>query len=323
MQVALEPFKEIWENEQQTEGFNVGKGGRIMSDRVAHKFGYIRMLLVGLVALLSVAVPVLSAHENLTQSTVGSVAERQATLPQMAVDAKPGFDVATIKRTDPNISSGTFFTIRGSHIIAVNTNGNDLVSLAYGLHTKQIVNGPPWLLTARFDIDGTPDVEGRPNHDQVKLMIQKLLAARFKLAFHHEQRELAVYAIIIGNNGPKLTKTGRKPSDNTNFSYTNRVVLTVRNATMADFADGMQASFIDRPVVDQTGLAGRYDFLLRWTPDESQSGLGENVPPPADDPNAPPGLYTAIQEQLGLKLVPTKAPVDVLVIDHIEMPSEN
>jgi uncharacterized protein (TIGR03435 family) len=154
-------------------------------------------------------------------------------------------------------------------------------------------------------------------------MIQKLLATRFKLAFHHEQRELAVYAIVIGKDGPRLTTTDRKPSDSTNFSYTNRVVLTVRNATMADFADGMQASFMDRPVVDQTGLADRYDFLLKWTPDESRSGLGEKLPPTADDPNAPPGLYTAIQEQLGLKLVSTKAPVDVLVIDHIEMPSEN
>ena len=294
-----------------------------MSDRVAYKLVYIRMLLVGFAALISVAVPVLSAHEGLTQNTIGPVAEPQAKLPPMAVDAKPGFDVATIKRTEPNISSGTFFTIRGSHVIAVNTNGNDLVSLAYGLHSKQIVNGPPWLLTARFDIEGVPDVEGRPNHDQVKLMIQKLLATRFKLAVHHEQRELAVYAIIIGKNGPKLTKTDRKPSDNTNFSYTNRVVLTVRNATMADFADGMQASFMDRPVVNQTGLTDRYDFFLKWTPDGSQSGLGEKMPPPADDANAPPGLYTAIQEQLGLKLVSTKAPVDVLVIDHIEMPSEN
>jgi uncharacterized protein (TIGR03435 family) len=93
---------------------------------------------------------------------------------------------------------------------------------------------------------------------------------------------------------------------------------------MVDFADGMQASFMDKPVVDQTGLTDRYDFLLKWTPDESQvSSLGEKGSPPADDLNAPPGLYTAIQEQLGLKLVSTRAPVDVLVIDHIEKPSEN
>jgi uncharacterized protein (TIGR03435 family) len=294
-----------------------------MSDNVAHKLFYIRMLVVSFAVSMTVTVPVLSAHENQTQNTLDPAPKPQAKLSPMAVDAKPGFDVATIKRSDPNISSGTFFTIKGSHIIAANTNGNDLVSLAYGLHTNQIVNGPPWLFTARFDIDGIPDVEGRPNHNQLKLMIQKLLAVRFKLVFHHEQRELPVYAIIVGKNGPKLAKTDRKPSDNTNFSYTNRVVLTVRNATMADFADGMQASFMDRPVVDKTGLTDRYDFLLKWTPDESQSGLGEKESLPTDDPNAPPGLYTALQEQLGLKLIPTRAPVDVLVIDHIEMPSEN
>jgi uncharacterized protein (TIGR03435 family) len=178
------------------------------------------------------------------------------------------------------------------------------------------VDGPPWLLSDRFDIDGVSDVEGRPNHNQLKLMIQKLLTTRFKLTFHHEQRELSVYALTVGKNGPKLTRTDRKPSDSTNFSYTNLVVLTVRNATMADFADGMQASFMDKPVVDQTGLTDRYDFLLRWTPDESQSsGLGEA--------NLPPDLYTAIQEQLGLRLVSTRAPVEVLVIDRIEKPSEN
>ena len=77
-------------------------------------------------------------------------------------------------------------------------------------------------------------------------------------------------------------------------------------------------SWIDRSSIKPDSRTG-----TRWTPDESESGLGEKVPPPADDPNAPPGLYTAIQEQLGLKLASTKAPVDVLVIDHIEMPSEN
>jgi uncharacterized protein (TIGR03435 family) len=91
---------------------------------------------------------------------------------------------------------------------------------------------------------------------------------------------------------------------------------------MADFAKGMQETFMDKPVVDQTGLKDRYDFDLKWTPDEMQS----NVQVPAqsrDDANAPPGLYTAIHEQLGLRIVPTKAPVEVLVIDHLEKPSEN
>jgi uncharacterized protein (TIGR03435 family) len=229
-------------------------------------------------------------------------------------NAKPEFEVVTIKPSDPNVSRGTFFTIKGSHVIAANTDLDDLVSLAYGIHTKQIVNGPPWLATDRFDIDGVFGTQGRPNRDQMKLLFQKLLADRFQFAFHHEEKELGVYALTVEKSGPKFTMTDRKPTDSTNFSYTNSIVLTVRNASMADFADGMAGTFMDRPVVDQTGLKDRYDFILKWTPEGSPAG---------EDPSAPPGLYTAIKEQLGLRLVPAKASVHVLVIDRIDKPSPN
>jgi uncharacterized protein (TIGR03435 family) len=101
-------------------------------------------------------------------------------------------------------------------------------------------------------------------------------------------------------------------------------VLTVRNATMQDFAELMQSAVLDRPVVDQTELSGRYNFLLKWTPDESQfGGLGVKVPPPSDAADAPPPLYTAITEQIGLKLEAEKTPVRVLVIDHADHFSAN
>jgi uncharacterized protein (TIGR03435 family) len=97
--------------------------------------------------------------------------------------------------------------------------------------------------------------------------------------------------------------------------------------SMADFASWMQTGVMDRPVVDQTGLTDRYDFQLKWTPDESQFGqfrsTGPTMPPPTDAPNAPPTLYTAIKEQLGLKMGPGKVPDDVIVIDHVEKPSAN
>jgi uncharacterized protein (TIGR03435 family) len=94
---------------------------------------------------------------------------------------------------------------------------------------------------------------------------------------------------------------------------------------MADFATWMQSGVMDKPVVDQTGLTDRCDFQLKWTPDDSQFAQfrGTGAKPPTDDPNAPPGLYTAIQEQLGLKMGPAKVPDDVIVIDHAEKPSEN
>lgn len=98
----------------------------------------------------------------------------------------------------------------------------------------------------------------------------------------------------------------------------------VTNSTMQDFSNGMQEAVMDKPVVDHTGLTARYDFTLKWTPDESQfEAMGGYRPPATEDPNAPPSLSTAMQEQLGLKFDATKAQADVFVIDHVEKPSEN
>jgi uncharacterized protein (TIGR03435 family) len=98
--------------------------------------------------------------------------------------------------------------------------------------------------------------------------------------------------------------------------------FAANNASMPNFANILQTLVLDRPVVDQTGLAGRFTFALHWTPDESQFH-GAKIPPPSDGADAPPSLFTAIQEQIGLKLEAVKAPVDVMVIDHVEKPSEN
>ena len=241
----------------------------------------------------------------------------------MPADAIPKFDVVTVKPSNPD-RPGKLFTIRGRHVLTINTNLNDLVTFAYGLHTKQLVNAPPWFATDKFDIDGVPDVEGQPNTKQLKLLIQSVLTDRFKLTFHHDQKELSVYALTVAKGGPKLTETIHKPSDPVNFGYRRLGTLMVTNATMKDFCDGMQGSALDRPAVDQTGLTGRYDFTLNWTPDESQfEAMGGYRPPATEDPNAPPALSTAMQEQLGLKFEATKAPADVFVIDHVEKPSAN
>jgi uncharacterized protein (TIGR03435 family) len=261
--------------------------------------------------------------ERATPATAWTIPPPEKT---MDPNAKPSFEVATIKPSPPN-RPGKGFGFRGGHFMTRNTNVNDLIAFAYGLHTKQIIDAPAWFGTDLYDIEGKPDVEGRPSPTQMQTMVKGLLADRFQLKFHNDKRELAVYVITVASGGPKITKTTAGPDDPPGFAFRGLGDLIVRNLTMKDFAKWMQSGVMDKPVVDQTELSGRYDFPLKWTPDESQfaqfRGTGATVPPPTDDPKAPPNLYTAMQEQLGLKMGPGKVPDDVIVIDHVEKPSEN
>jgi len=233
----------------------------------------------------------------------------------MAADADPEFEVATIKPSQPNDPTDGFHT-RGRHIFIENQTVNKLVAFAYGLHEKQIAGGPEWLATDRFDIDGVPDIEGTPSLKQQQGMVKRLLAERFMMAFHREKKELSVYAITVGKSGPKLTKSADDliglPSQDAEQHGT-ELAMKFKNMSMTDFGFCMQF-FLDRPIVDQTGLAGKYDFSLKWSFDETEA---------SSNPNAAPGLFTAIQEQDGLKLDAVKAQADVIVVDHVERPSAN
>ncbi|MGA3033232.1 MAG: TIGR03435 family protein [Terracidiphilus sp.] len=245
----------------------------------------------------------------------------------MAADANPGFDVVTVKPSQPG-AQGKGFGFQGTHFRTFNTNMNDLVAFAYGMHTKQIVGAPDWFGTDLFDIDGKPDVEGQPSLHQMEEMVQKLLPDRFALKFHHEQRELPVYIVTVAPGGPKMKTTTAGPNDPQGFGFRGLGDLIVRNMNMKEFASWMQSGVMDKPVVDHTGLTDKYDFTLKWTPDDSQfaqfRGVGAVTPPGAgSDPNAPPSLYTAMPETLGLKMEAGKAMDDVIVIDHVEKPAAN
>ena len=273
-----------------------------------------RMSLKGAI-LLAAALVVPDARNATAQQNMNGAAQ-QSIVPAaaMAPDAHPSFGVATIRPADPNQLKGNFLI--GSHRIYIeNQSVDSLLTFAYAIHRKQIVDGPAWLDTQKYDIVGQADVEGVPNLHQIQEMLQKLLASRFNLTDHREKRELSTYAISVVKSGPKLAKSA-DGSDGlpaqTGSGTGGEQIRKFTNDSMSDFALGMQA-YLDRPVVDETGLIGRYDFVLKWTPDESNT----------NDPNAPPGLFTAIQEQLGLKLEPTKGPTDVFVIDHVERPSDN
>jgi uncharacterized protein (TIGR03435 family) len=244
-------------------------------------------------------------------------------LPPMDANASPSFEVATVKPSKPD-TPGKMFGVRGRQFKTVNTTLDDLISFAYGVHAKQVVGAPAWAATDKFDINAEPDGEGAPSDKQWKVMVQKLLADRFQFGFHRDKKELSVYVLSVAKSGSKMTKSQGDPNGLPALFFHNLGDLHVANATMADFAGLMQAAVLDRPVVNQTELAGRYDFTLKWTPDDSQfGGMGAKIPPPTDSADAPPNLYTAIQEQIGLKLDATRAPAEVLVIDKVEKPSAN
>jgi uncharacterized protein (TIGR03435 family) len=260
---------------------------------------------------------------TLTRATPDTAWPIPAPPKPMAANAPALFEVATIKPSNPD-RPGKVFTVKGRQVITINTTLNDLITFAYGLHARQVTGGPSWMDSDKYDVTGQPEGQGQPSRAQLNAMVQKLLEERFKLAFHREKRELPVYAITVANGGPKLTKNDTNPNGLPGLFFKGLGVLPATNATIGDLAGVMQTTVLDRPVVDKTGLPDRYDFILSWTPDETQfSGLGVRVPPPSNDPNAPPNLFTAIQEQLGLKIESTRAPVEVLVIDRVEKPTEN
>ena len=246
--------------------------------------------------------------------------------PMMSASAKPEFTVATIKPSRPDAPRGGY-GFRGQDVTTTNVTVNWMIKLAYNMHVHQITGGPAWLDSAKYDMVGRPDTPGQPSRDQMKLMIQKLLADRFQLKFHIEKRELPVYAMVVLKTGTKITVSAADPNAFPGIGFGQGpgvLSLVGRNTNLDGVANALQSNILDKPVVNQTGLTGRYDFLLRFTPDASQvANFGGLAPGNAADPDAPPDIFSAFQQQLGLKLESTKAFVDVIVIEKIERPSEN
>jgi uncharacterized protein (TIGR03435 family) len=269
--------------------------------------------------------PLALVFERATPETEWTIPEPPKKIPPMAAGADPSFEVVTIKPSKPD-QQGSGITLQGVRLKTVNTSLAELIKFAYNVQDKQIIGAPAWVDTDKFDIDAQPDTPGTPDKDQTAKMIQKMLADRFGLKFHKDSKELSAYVLSVGKNGQKMKKSDADAGNIPGLGFRQLGALTVINATMQDFCELMQSYVLDRPVVDHTELAGRWNFLLKWTPDQSQfGGMGVKVPPPSDTPtaDAPPPLFTAIQEQIGLRLEAGKAQVGVLAIDHVERPSGN
>ena len=254
------------------------------------------------------------------------------------------FEVASIKPSAPNSGGLTLLPmpLRSGELRVSNITVRDLVMSAYNVRTFQISGGPSWISSERYDILAKPEGDtssqalptnaGNMTDDQRKVLqeqlrqrTQALLAERFNLAIHKESREEQVYALVAGKDGPKLLETKEGTPEAGRMTMA-RGQLNGRGVALQTIAEVLSAQ-LDRPVHDQTELHGKYDVKLEWVPDVGLGGPlcasppGAGGPPPLDPDK--PSLFTAIQEQLGLRLESRRGPVEIIVIDRVERPSEN
>ncbi len=227
----------------------------------------------------------------------------------------PAFEVASIRPSDPasRISIGR----SGDRLNTSNTSLETLITWAYDIRSDRLFGKPKWLDSVHYDVVAKAGATLTPG--LLQRMMQSLLATRFRLAIHRETRELPMYAMVVAKNGARVQLTEASGSAGQNpFNMTTGGRLTGSQVTAAMLANVL-SNQIGRSVQDQTGLKGVFDFKLEWEPDtEAQSTGVDGAPAPSTDARTGPSIFTAIEEQLGLKLEPRKGPVEVIVIDQIE-----
>jgi len=312
----------------------------IMTEGVGCRLDFSRKLLLSAAGLLVVAIPVVFGLLHATQSRAQSQSPN-------VVATSPVYEVASIK---PNKSGDNRSRIMFSPDGLSATGGTlqMLIMSAYEISPHQISGAPSWLDSERYDIEAkmdssTADELRKMSEDERRVarqhMLQALLADRLKLTIHRESKELPIYALVVAKDGPKFQEA--RPGD----TYSNGVkgpdghagagmmfggngTLTGQGVPLVNLVRFLTRA-LGRTVIDKTGLTSKYDFTLKWTEERqapmfkgtegSQPGTGGISAPESSGPS----IFTAVQEQLGLKLESGKGPVDILIIDHVEKPSEN
>jgi uncharacterized protein (TIGR03435 family) len=246
-------------------------------------------------------------------------AQTATTPPAASAEVKPiAYDVFTIKpNTSGSGSSGSHS--KGDSFTATNISVKQLLQQAFGIRQDLISGIPGTIDSARFDIQAKvvdPDLDAirKLNSKQAGAMLLPMLTERFLLKTHPEIKTLPVYELVVIPGGPKF-KPAASDAKGPNTSVNGRndhTDLTAHNLSMTLFADILPRQ-VPRTVIDKTGLAGNYDLTLQWSREDSTNA----------DADTAPSIFTALPEQLGLKLQPAKGPVETLVVDHVEMPSEN
>jgi bla regulator protein BlaR1 len=248
------------------------------------------------------------------------------------------FEVASIKPANPDTPGSSIQFMPGGGLRMTGVPLRAMITFAYDVRDFQISGGPGWMGTERFDVMARPeraaadgledlskmtDAQRKTVRDQMAERLRGLLADRFQLVVHKETKEQAIYALLVSKNGAKLQEV-KNPGPRQGMSM-NRGRLQGMAAPMEMLGQTL-SNVTGRPVIDKTGLTGKYDFVLEWTPDVGADaraqGFGDGITQPAPAPGGPT-IFTALQEQLGLRLDAQKGPVPNIVIDRAEKPSEN
>jgi uncharacterized protein (TIGR03435 family) len=289
------------------------------------------------VASMAVAAPTLYGQANASQGGRAASQTQNTTAPRFE------YEVVSIKpnRSDGNMSR---FMYTPDGLSVIRSTLQAVIASAYQVPLAQLSGTPSWLKSEAYDIEAkmessTVEELKKLSPDQARLerqhMLQKLLADRCKLAVHSETKELPVYALVVAGNGPKFHEAkagdtypnGFKGPDGrpgAGMMHMEAGKITAQGVPLASLI-GFLSRQVGRPVIDKTGLTGKYDFTFEWRPDQSatvkalEGGADAAAPP---EPSGP-SIFTALQEQLGLKLESQKGPVEFVVIDHVEMPSQN
>jgi uncharacterized protein (TIGR03435 family) len=283
-----------------------------------------KLLPLALSALFLPVVPAIVRAQNTPLPGAGQSESKNA-------DVKlPDFDVVSVKENKGEDHMMRWMST-ADRISITNLSLANILTSAYNIKQYLISGGPSWVYSTSFDVDAKVDAADvqtfkKLSPAQHRLMLQKLLADRFHLAVHIETKMLPVYDLVVASGGSKLKASApdppppadANPSDPPKPRGMMRMGagwLELQDTPLGTFVEQLSYS-VNRTVINKTGLSGKYDLTLKWTPDDQE---------PADDSsdNQAPHLFTALQEQLGLKLEPSKGPVDTLVIDHVEMPTAN
>jgi len=237
--------------------------------------------------------------------------------------ASPSFEVATIKPANQNDKS-RFIIMQGENRFVVKGYSLKLmIAAAYDVSPKVISGGPAWIESDHFDIEALTPGATKPVREEQMAMLRDLLLERFKLSFHREPKTTSIYELQVAKSGLRLkqsTAAESSPAALITTVFPDHLHLPARNATMGEFVSVLQRAVLDRPVVDKTGLKGRYDFDLDWAADESQ--FGGEVPVASENAPSPP-FFTAIEQELGLRIEAKRGPVDALIVDMAQQPTAN